>query len=72
MRNVQAPKTFAVLRFSGRTSPELVSKKEEELMKVLSGLPYEKVGGPFLMRYNSPFMPGFLRTNEVGIEVRKK
>jgi hypothetical protein len=28
------------------------------------------VGKPFLMRYNSPFTPGFMRRNEVGVEIR--
>jgi hypothetical protein len=29
------------------------------------------VGQPFLMRYDTPWMPGFLRHNEVGIEIKR-
>jgi hypothetical protein len=29
------------------------------------------VGQPFLMRYDTPWMPGFLRRNEVGIEIKR-
>jgi hypothetical protein len=67
--HVQAPKTFAVLRFSGNATRKKVEKKSRELLNELSGKGFRTVGEPFLMRYNSPFMPGFLRTNEVGIEV---
>jgi len=28
-------------------------------------------GKPVLMRYNAPWTPGFLRRNEVGIEITK-
>jgi hypothetical protein len=28
-------------------------------------------GRPFLMRYDSPWTPGFLRRNEVAIEIRR-
>ncbi|MDD3622937.1 MAG: heme-binding protein, partial [Methanofollis sp.] len=31
----------------------------------------ETVGEVFLMRYNPPWVPGFLRRNEVGIEIRR-
>jgi hypothetical protein len=29
----------------------------------------QAVGAPVLMRYNSPFTPGFMRRNEVGVQV---
>ncbi|UCH89990.1 MAG: heme-binding protein [Thermoplasmata archaeon] len=67
--HVQQEKIFAVLRFSGRTTKQKVKQKENELLKLLSQNNYKMRGKPFLMRYNNPIMPGFLRTNEVGIEV---
>jgi len=67
--HVQAPKTFAVLRFGGRAKPEAVEKRISELLKILSERRLKTRGYPFLMRYNSPFTPGFLRRNEVGIEI---
>jgi hypothetical protein len=31
----------------------------------------ETVGQPFLMRYDTPWMPGFLRRNEVAVEIKR-
>jgi len=62
---------IAVLRFSGYAPPEDV---ESETSRLLAGLQYNGVvtiGQPFLMRYDSPWTPGFLRRNEVGIEIRR-
>jgi hypothetical protein len=65
----QEEKVFAVLRFSGNTTEEKVKQKQNELLKMVARNTYKTRGKPFLMRYNSPIMPGFLRTNEVGIEI---
>ncbi len=51
------------------------TKPEEELdPKYYEKIPHVKFltitgGEPFLMRYNPPFTPGFLRRNEIGIEI---
>ena len=62
---------LAVIRFRGRAAEGDVSEVKARLLKVLgeNGIPTE--GGPFLMRYNPPFTPGFLRRNEVGVEIRR-
>ena len=62
-------RTVAVLRFRGRASSNQVAAKEAELLGMLRQKRMRIVGRPFLMRYNPPFMPGFLRRNEVGVEV---
>ncbi len=67
--HVQEVKTFGVLRFSGRTNPKLVKEKGTELIGILADAGITTRGDIFLMRYNSPFAPGFLRRNEVGIEI---
>jgi hypothetical protein len=59
----------AVLQFSGRAYAREVIVREEELLRVLRENGIGTKGSPFLMRYNSPFTPGFLRRNEVGVEV---
>jgi hypothetical protein len=59
----------AALRFSGRAYAREVIVREDELLKVLKEIGIATKGSPFLMRYNSPFAPGFLRRNEVGVEV---
>jgi hypothetical protein len=60
---------LAVLRFTGRTYDREVMIWERELLAVLKDRGIEATGTPFLMRYNSPFTPGFLRRNEVGVEI---
>lgn len=62
-------RTVAVLRFRGRARPDQITTKEAELLGLLRHKRIRVVGRPFLMRYNPPFVPGFLRRNEVGVEV---
>lgn len=66
---IQPKKEMAVLRFSGRTSEARTEKFIQKLYTSLEaqGIPWK--GEPVLMRYNSPFTPGFLRRNEVGVEI---
>ena len=65
----QSKKQMAVLRFSGRTSQARVQKFIQELVTTLKKHDVQMKGEPVLMRYNSPFTPGFLRRNEVAVEI---
>jgi hypothetical protein len=60
----------ATVRFKGRAGERSVEQETELLLCEAKKAGLTTVGDPFLMRYNSPFTPGFLRRNEVGIEVR--
>jgi hypothetical protein len=62
-------RTLAVLRFSGRTSVERTKKFHQELLKRLLKRGIKVTGDPFLMRYNSPFVPWPFRRNEAAIEI---
>jgi hypothetical protein len=59
----------AVIRFRGRASEMAIRSKTAELMAFIKRLDLRAKGKPFLMRYNPPFTPGFLRRNEVGLEI---
>jgi hypothetical protein len=67
--HVQPPKIFAVLRFNGKASEGQIAKMGAKLLETLARHNVKTRGDVFLMRYNSPFAPGFMRRNEVGIEV---
>jgi hypothetical protein len=69
---VQPKKLMAVLRFSGRTPEARVQKYTRELIAILKTHKIQFKDEPVLMRYNSPFTPGFLRRNEVAVEIIKK
>jgi len=62
---------LAVVRFRGRTGEKSVEEHKANLLDVLRRNGVEAVGEPFLMRYNSPWTPGFMRRNEIGIEIRE-
>jgi hypothetical protein len=62
-------KRLAVLGFKGRTNREKVDSKEAELTQILSEKDIKIIGEAFLMRYNSPFTPGFMRRNEIAVEI---
>jgi hypothetical protein len=66
---VQPEREIAVLRFSGRTTDARVIKFQKKIKEILQSQGLQGIGEPILMRYNSPFTPGFLRRNEVGIEI---
>ncbi|KAF5049405.1 SOUL heme-binding protein [anaerobic digester metagenome] len=60
---------LAVVRFSGYAGQEDVKAAKARLLSALERLGVRTQGEPFLMRYNSPLTPGFIRRNEVAIEV---
>ncbi|NNE48118.1 MAG: heme-binding protein [Rhodothermales bacterium] len=60
---------LATLAFSWWTSQSRVEKKRAELLNLLRELDVETRGRVFLMRYNDPWTPPFLRRNEVAVEV---
>lgn len=60
---------FAVMRFRGRAGGVDVLGRTEDLKAELKEADYVMDGRPFLMRYNSPFTPGFMRHNEVAVRV---
>jgi len=61
---------MAVIRFKGRARERDVEAARERLLSAVDRQGLEAVGAPVLMRYNSPFAPGFLRRNEVAVQLR--
>jgi hypothetical protein len=61
---------LAVLRFSGYTPEKRVKEYQQELLNILYTKHIPIIGEPMLMRYNSPFSLGFMRQNEVAVEIK--
>jgi effector-binding domain-containing protein len=61
----------AVIRFRGRAGAGDVADVRARLLSALTAKGIHTFGEPFLMRYNAPFTPGFLRRNEVAVEIRR-
>lgn len=62
-------RTVAVLRFSGFWSEERFTTRTEELLAAVRAAGLTVIGEPETARYDPPFMPWFLRRNEVMVEV---
>jgi len=62
---------IAALRYSGTWSRERYEAKENQLRALIKEKGLKIVGEPIWARYNSPFMPWFLRRNEVLIPVAR-
>ncbi|HSQ94009.1 MAG TPA: heme-binding protein, partial [Methanoregula sp.] len=67
----QPERDIAVIRFSGYAPLEDVDAVTSRLQDGLKNEGIGTAGRPFLMRYDSPWTPGFMRRNEVGIEIRR-
>lgn len=65
-----APTRSAAVRFSGVANDDLIAAEEAKLRAWMAKAGLEPAGPPTYAYYNDPFTPGFLRRNEVLIEVR--
>ncbi len=59
----------AVLRYSGRWTERNYTRKQAELLAVLSKESITPVGDVQSALYNAPYTPPFLRRNEVLVEI---
>lgn len=64
-----APKRVAVIRFSGFWSDGNYNEHLAELQSALEAAKLVPVGEPVYSRYNAPFVPWFLRRNEIWLQV---
>ena len=62
-------RTIATVRFRGLAWKKEVEKQTTLLLEWLRAENIELKGSVFLMQYNPPFLPGFLRRNEIGVEI---
>ena len=60
---------LAVVRFNGYASQKDVDAATSQQLDGLANAHITLVGQPFLMQYDPPWTPGFLRRNEVAIEI---
>ena len=63
------PERLAVLRFSGLARPGDVEAKSEELIALIKTHQLRAIGNVLLAQYNPPWMPWFMRRNEVMVPV---
>lgn len=73
VREVPA-RTVAVWRYSGRWTEENFREHEQDLRRALQARGLQTVPGDsaIIARYDAPFMPWFMRRNEVLIPLEKK
>ena len=62
-------KTVAVSRFSWYAPEWRVERRTRKLRSTLDHNGIEAVGDPYVLRYNDPFTPPFMRRNEVAVEI---
>jgi len=59
----------AAYRYSGRWSEQRYQEKLKEFLSALKKNNIQTVGEPVFSRFNPPFMPWFLRRNEIWLEL---
>lgn len=62
---------IAAIRYSGTWSRKRYLKNETELKNIVRGKGLKILSEPIFARYNSPFIPWFLRRNEVLIPIQR-
>lgn len=73
LRKVLVPERIcAVYRFSSNPKMSIIRKYEEALQRWIHAQGYVIIGNLQLARYNPPFIPGFLKHNELWFEVELK
>ena len=70
IRLVEKPaRILAVRRYSGRWNIARDRQQRDSLLAALENDGIATEGAPIMARYNSPWTPGFLRRNEVMVEI---
>lgn len=69
LRTIPA-RRMAVIRFSGRWTSLSMEEHELELKEWISKNNLTHSGAPVIARYDPPFMPWFLRRNEIHLEIK--
>ena len=64
-----APARMAAIRFSGNWRDEVMERREAELRRWMAAHDLVAAAPPVYAYYDDPFTPGFMRRNEVLIEV---
>ncbi len=64
-----AGRVLAVVRFRGYAREKDVEEKKKALMDAVKHHGLKAIGETFEMYYNGPGTPGFMRRNEVAVEV---
>ncbi|MDX1923013.1 MAG: heme-binding protein [Alphaproteobacteria bacterium] len=67
----QGEKRFAVIRYSGRATPEVMAEKEAKLQDYVNSKSLKRVAEPVYAFFNPPYTLPFLRRNEIMIEIKK-
>jgi hypothetical protein len=62
----------AARRYNGGWGEQRYRDNEQVLFEALQRERLTPVGAPVFARYNAPFVPGFLRRNEVLVEVERR
>ena len=60
---------MAVLRFSGRAGPNDYAREVAALEALVTVRHLTSLGPPSLAQYNPPWIPGFMRRNEILLPV---
>ncbi|MFT4891156.1 MAG: hypothetical protein ACI9YT_002078 [Halobacteriales archaeon] len=66
---VEPPKTVAASGFSWYATDGRVARRRRKLLSALADRGVEPRGEPFLLRYDDPWTPPFMRRNEVAVDV---
>lgn len=70
LRLVEVPERLvAAITFSGNIRRELLADKKAELLAFVRSQRLTAIGGIELARYNPPFIPGFIKHNELLLAV---
>ncbi|WP_336360863.1 SOUL family heme-binding protein [Haladaptatus sp. ZSTT2] len=66
---VEVPRSLAVRSFSLYATEKRTAREKRALLETLAAHEVEVRGEPFLLQYNDPWTPPFMRTNEVAVEI---
>ena len=66
----EAPRVMAVIRYSGTWRKNRYDVHEQKLFAWIDEMGWKHIGTPVWARYNPPFMPWFMRRNEILIPVQ--